>query len=172
LGAEVQPVETRTIQLTANPEPIDTDQVLLVTLADGREALLHLEFQGPGSHKPMSLRMLDYMSRLVQAYRGIPIHSVVLYLGGAGRTDTGQHQVAGLDGMVRLAWTYLAVQLWQMEASALFALDRPSLLALIGQTRIAQPGRIVPQAIARITTTTTGELRQRLLEELFVTLRR
>ncbi|MCG8346307.1 MAG: hypothetical protein MI924_00820, partial [Chloroflexales bacterium] len=101
LGAEVQQVEPRTIQLTANPEPIDTDQVLLVTLADGREALLHLEFQGPGSHKPMPWRMLDYMSRLVQTYRDLPLQSVVLYLGGAGRTDTGQHQVVGLDGGAR-----------------------------------------------------------------------
>ncbi|MCG8347185.1 MAG: hypothetical protein MI924_05330, partial [Chloroflexales bacterium] len=168
LGAEVRQVEPRSIQLTANPEPVDADQVLLVTLADGREALLHLEFQGPGSHKPMPMRILDYMSRLVQAYREIPIHSAVLYLGGAGRTDTGEHQVVGLDGRVQLAWTYLAVQLWQMDANALLALDRPGLLALIGQTRITQPKQIVSQAIARITTSTSGELRQRLLEELLL----
>ncbi|MCG8349070.1 MAG: DUF4351 domain-containing protein, partial [Chloroflexales bacterium] len=101
-------------------------------------------------------------------YRDLPLQSVVLYLSGAGRNDTGQHQVVGLDGTVRLAWTYLAVQLWQMDASALLALDRPGLLALIGQTRIAQPDQILPQVIARITMRTSGELRQRLLEELLL----
>lgn len=102
LGTEVQQVETRTIQLTANPEPVDADQVLFVTLTDGREALLHLEFQGPGSHKPMPMRMLDYMSRLAQAYRDLPLQSAVLYLGGAGRTDTGQHEAWG--SMARSGW--------------------------------------------------------------------
>jgi hypothetical protein len=74
----------------------------------------------------------------------------------------------GLDGAVRLAWSYLAVQLWQMDASALLALDHPGLLALIGQTRITHPEQVVPHAIARITTRTSGELRQRLLEELLL----
>jgi predicted transposase YdaD len=78
LGQPVRSVTTRQGELTAVPDPIDTDQVLFVTLEDGREVLLHIELQGPGSDKPMPLRMLDYGTRLSLAYRDIPIHSVVV----------------------------------------------------------------------------------------------
>jgi len=40
-----------------------------VTLANDRELLLHLEFQGRRSHEPMQWRMLEYMPRLARLHR-------------------------------------------------------------------------------------------------------
>ena len=56
------------------------------TLADDREIVLHMEFQGRRSHAPMPWRMLDYMPRLASTYN-LPLESVVLYIGrGRGLT--------------------------------------------------------------------------------------
>ncbi|NJO84358.1 MAG: DUF4351 domain-containing protein [Blastochloris sp.] len=168
LDLPVQQVTTRQGELTAVPDPIDTDQVLFVTLEDGREILLHLEFQGPGSDKPMPLRMLDYSTRLSLTYRDIPIHSVVLYLGGAGARDTGQHTLHGPHAQVRLSWYYGVMHLWQLEAETLLALKRPALLALIGQTRIQHSAQTIPQAVAHLVQGTSGEQRERLLAEFLL----
>ncbi len=174
LGDDVQIVQVTSVggELTADPDPIDTDLLLLVTLKDGTQILLHIEFQAPGSRKPMPLRMLDYLSRIVQAYRGIRIESVVIYLARAGRNDTGRHAVYGLnrDGqqVVRLAWNYTVLHLWRPDAEVLLQSPRTALLSLIGQTRLRQPEQTLAQAIARIKTETSGELQYRLLEELLL----
>ncbi len=106
---------------------------------DGREVLLHIEFQGPRSREPMPWRMLTYMPRLVRTYRR-PLCSVVLYVGrGAGVRDSGSHQVEGVDGTPALTWRYHPIRLWEMPAEELLRLDRPALLALVGQTQIQAP---------------------------------
>jgi predicted transposase YdaD len=174
LGDDVQIVQVTSVggELTADPDPIDTDLLLLVTLKDGTQLLLHIEFQAPGSRKPMPLRMLDYLSRIVQGYRGIRIESVVIYLARAGRNDTGRHAIYGLDRdgqqVVRLAWNYTVLHLWRLDAEVLLQSPRTALLSLIGQTRLHQPEQTLAQAIARIKTETSGELQYRLLEELLL----
>lgn len=85
LGVAVIRVTTRKDELTAAAQ-VDADLVLFVTLADGREIILHIEFQAFGSRIPMPLRMLDYDVRIALEYRNIPIFSVVIYLGGAAQT--------------------------------------------------------------------------------------
>jgi predicted transposase YdaD len=59
-------------------------------------------------------------------------------------------------------------RLWQLEAEALLALNRPALLALIGQTRIRRPEQTIPQAIAQVVQGTSGEQREHLLAELLL----
>ena len=87
-----------------------------MTLANDRELLLHLEFQGRRSHELMQWRMLEYMPRLARLHR-LDLESVVMYVGrGAGADDTGIYQVNGLDGMPVLAWRYRVIRLWQMPA--------------------------------------------------------
>ena len=54
---------------------VRTDTVFRVTLADGRVILLHVEFQGRRSERPMPLRMLDYISRLTQQEQGKAIYA-------------------------------------------------------------------------------------------------
>ena len=62
--ADVRRVQPLNIELPAGAVRIDT--AFLVTLADERVTLLHIECQGRRSEWPMPWRMLDYLSRLAQ----------------------------------------------------------------------------------------------------------
>jgi predicted transposase YdaD len=110
--------------------------------------------------------MLDYLSRLAQQEPGY-LCSVVLYVGdGAGADDEGAHRVDCPDGIPTLAWRYRAIRLWQMRAEELLALNRPALLALIGQTRIEEPERVLPSVVATLRKTPDERERIRLLMAL------
>jgi hypothetical protein len=53
---EVRYVHPANVEL--QPEPVQatwSDTVFQVVLADAREVLLHIEFQGPSTHRPMAL---------------------------------------------------------------------------------------------------------------------
>jgi len=131
---------------------------------DGRVTLLHVEFQGRRSERPMPLRMLDYLSRLAQQESGY-LCSTVFYVGD-GADDEGTHQVDCPDGNLTLVWRYRVIRLWQMRAEELLTLGRPALLALIGQTRIEEPERVLPQVVATIRQTPDEGERIRLLAAL------
>jgi hypothetical protein len=91
LKAEMR--EARPLNVELPGETLAVDQVFHITLADGRETLLHIEFQGCSSRAPMRWRVLEYMVRLVVNYR-IELLSVVISVGyGVGAQDTGQYQV-------------------------------------------------------------------------------
>ena len=141
-----------------------------MTLNDGRELVLHIEFQGRRSQPPMPWRMLEYMQRLAGAYR-LPLWSVVFYVGaGAGVDDTGYHTISGPADIAPLAWQYQVIRLWQMSAEELLALGQPVLLALVGQTRVDQPAIILPAVVARLRGVADSELRGRLLTALLALL--
>jgi hypothetical protein len=164
LGTEVREAVPRPTALPTSPAEIQPDLVVHTTLADGRAIVLHIEFQGRTSHKPMPLRMLEYRVRLVDVYRDTPIYSVVFYVGqGAGTHDTGQHQMHAPDGRVNLAWQYEVIRLWEMDAEQVLAMGRPALLALVGQTRITQPEVVLPQVIETFKTVPDREQQYRLL---------
>jgi hypothetical protein len=113
---------------------------------------------------------LEYMPRLATAYR-LPLWSVVFYVGaGAGIDDTGYHTVSGPADIAPLVWQYQVMRLWQMSAEELLALDQPALLALVGQTRIAQPAVILPAVVARLRAVPDTELRGRLFTSLLALL--
>ncbi len=134
-----------------------------MTLANDRELLLHLEFQGRRSHEPMPWRMLEYMPHLARLYR-LDLESVVMYVGrGAGVDDTGIYQVHGLDGTPVLAWRYRVIRLWQMQAETLMAARQIAPLALLGQTQIAQPEVILPAVVTRMRRVADATLRGHLL---------
>ena len=142
------------------------DQVFLVTLANGRTSVLHIEFQGRVSHQPMQWRMLEYMARLASTHH-LDVWSVVLYVGrGAGLGDTGDYQLTGPDGAVMLSWRYQVIRLWEMPAEELMAVGRPALLALVGQTHIERPEVLLPQVVAYMRKVPDVEVRGRLLTAL------
>lgn len=94
--------------------------------------------------------MLDYLARLAQQYR-LPVRCAVIYLDyGAGRQDAGHHQHVGIDGRPVLTWNYSVVHLWRLQADDILALNRSSLLPLIGFTRVQDPAATVPQIVAAI----------------------
>jgi len=169
--ANVRRVQPLNIELPARA--VRTDTVFRVTLDDGRVSLLHIEFQGRRSERPMPLRMLNYLSRLVQQEQG-DLCSAVIYVGdGAGATDDGIHQVDCPGGGLTLAWRYRVVRLWQMQAEELLALGQkqPALLTLVGQTHIERPERVLPQVVAAIEQTADEEERIRLFTALLSLMR-
>jgi predicted transposase YdaD len=68
----------RPLNVELPADSLTTDQVFQVTMDNGRELVLHIEFQGRRSQPPMPWRMLEYMQRLAGAYR-LPLWSVVFY---------------------------------------------------------------------------------------------
>src|SRR5262249_42250920 len=168
LNCPVRATQPLNVELPA--DILATDQVFRVTLADGRDLVLHIEFQGRRSHPPMPWRMLEYMSRLAVTYR-LPLWSVVFYVGtGAGVDDTGHHEIQGPATVAPLVWHYQVVHLWQMPAEALLALDQPALLALVGQTRLDRPAVVLPAVVARLRQVPDAEARERLLTALLALL--
>ena len=158
--------EARPLNIELPGETLAVDQVFRVVLADGRQVILHIEFQGRRSHPPMPWRMLEYISRLARTYR-LELLSVVFYVGrGAGADDTGHHQVQSPTGSVTLLWQYEVIRLWQMPAEDLLALDSPALLALVGQTQVAQPEVVFPAVVARLRQEPDRERQRQLLTAL------
>ena len=158
--------EARPLNVELPADILATDQIFRVTLVDGRELVLHIEFQGRRSHQPMPWRMLEYMPRLAVTYR-LPLWSVVFYVGaGAGIEDTGRHEIQGPAAVAPLVWHYQVVRLWQMSAEDLLALDQPALLALVGQTRLERPAVVLPAVVARLRQVPDAEVRARLLTAL------
>jgi hypothetical protein len=164
---EVRYVRPANVELQPDPvQPTWSDTVFHVVLANDCEVLLHIEFQGPSTHRPMAWRMLDYMSRLAEREQ-TDLCSVVLYVGeGAGRDDKGQHQVMCPDGGPSLLWRYRVVRLWELPAAALLDLERPALLPLIGQTQMVHPERIIPEVVQTIGRLTNTETQARLFTAL------
>ena len=158
--------EARPLNIELPGETLAVDQVFRVVLADGRQVILHIEFQGRRSHPPMPWRMLEYISRLARTYR-LELLSVVFYVGrGAGADDTGHHQVQSPTGSVTLLWQYEVIRLWQMPAEDLLALGSPALLALVGQTQVAQPEVVFPAVVARLRQEPDRERQHQLLTAL------
>jgi hypothetical protein len=171
--AAVQRVQPLNVELPARQKWSDT--LFRVSLAwplptaEPTDVLLHVEFQGPRSRRPMPWRMVDYLGRIaerelgLQALARLPLCSTVLYIGeGAGRHDTGEYRVGCLDGSLTLAWRYRVIRLWQMPAEELLALARPALLTLLGQTHIEKPERVVPQAVEALAQVADADQRSRL----------
>ncbi|MFP4436195.1 MAG: Rpn family recombination-promoting nuclease/putative transposase [Chloroflexaceae bacterium] len=164
LNAEVD--ETEVLPGGLPVETIIVDALFRVRLKDGRTTLLHFEFQGRRSHRPMPLRMLDYLARVVPQYE-LPILSVVLYLDrGAGSNDTGSHQRVGPDGTPVLTWKYRVIHLWRIPAEDLLALERPSLLPLVGLTEIVRPTEVLPKVVERIRNEADAAQQKELLQQL------
>ncbi len=144
-------------------EPITADHISQVTLADGRTALLHIEFQGRSSDPPMPRRMLDYTARIARDSVGSPVRvcSVVMYVGqGAGASDTGDYVLECLDDAdLTLHWRHRVLRLWQMPAKELLQAGHPALAAMIGQTRITEPEAVLSEAVRQIRTVPDGKQR-------------
>ncbi len=166
LGDQVSSVRPTNIALLPSEEEIRADEIFDVTLNDGRILNLHIDFQGIRSHRPMRWRVLDYISRIAETYHR-DVCSVVIYVGkGAGSDDKGRHQIKCSDGKVILSWRYRVIHLWKMKAEKLLKLNRPALLALIGQTEVDNPHKLLPQVVKRLRAVADDEMRGRLFTAL------
>ena len=165
LGVEVQDAYAVNIELTS--DLVRVDQLFRVTLQNGQTTLLHIEFQGRSTHRPMKWRMLEYMSRIADAEPELALFSVVFYVGaGAGNTDTGEHKVNSPGDTASIHWKYRVVHVWKMQATELLKLQRPGLLPLLGQTKIDNPAVVIPQVIDTLTQLENEDLKRGLFTSL------
>lgn len=143
---EVKSLETEYLRKIVN---IKADMVFRLWLEDDSSAILHLEVQGKGSHRPMKLRMFDYFSRLLlqEGNAEARIYSVVLYTDGAGKDDTGEHAFGQPAVCI---FKYKVIHLWRMTARSLLALDNPFLLPLIGQMQFEDAEQELEEALERL----------------------
>lgn len=166
LNAEVIDAQTVNIELPGG-EPVRADHLFRVLLASGQTALLHIEFQGRSSRKPMKWRMLDYITRTAEAERDVALYSVVFYIGqGVGARDTGEYEVRAPDGSITLRWKYRVVHLWKLQAEELLALKRPGLLPLLGQTQIHHGEKVVSAVVDQLKQVEDQEVQARLFATL------
>jgi len=56
--------------------------------------------------------------------------------------------------------------LWKIKAEKLLKLNRPALLALIGQTQVDNPQKVLPQVVKRLRAVADDEMRGRLFTAL------
>ncbi|MEM7536787.1 MAG: hypothetical protein AAF639_31700 [Chloroflexota bacterium] len=124
MKTQVSRAEEANIELQPDPTPISADTLYWITLAEPmvhesgalkgqlyHRVLLHIEFQGKSTWRPMRLRELDYIVRVLNKEPTARIHSVVIYVGqGVGARDKGHYQVFGMGSRVTLEWRYDTVR--------------------------------------------------------------
>ena len=135
-------------------QAVRADLLLKVEFDDGKLTLLHIEIQGKYSDVSMELRELGYtyhIAKREQLTTGDSFCSVVIYVGnGAGAKDNGEYLLSCPLGSETLRLHYHVIRLWEIEAETLLALDNAALLALIGQTKMNNPGELIPQVVKKI----------------------
>ena len=106
-----------------------TDSLIRVRI-EGKEALVHCEFQTADStDKPMDRRMARYIGYLIERY-GLPVLSFVIYLRPtAGRRDTGRY-VQALRGH-RVVVEYKVIRLSEREGQAILEGGHPGVLPFV-----------------------------------------
>ena len=65
-----------------------------------------------------------------------------------------------------LLFEYDVIRLWELDAEEVLQLDKPALLALVGQMHMVEPGRIVPAVLDKIAAIPDGVQRNELLTAL------
>lgn len=150
LGEKVASVNRLQTNYTRTIVEMHADNVFDVVLASGKNCILHTEVQGKGSHRPMGMRVFDYISRILSQRNSLnmPIKSVVIYVGeGAGAKDDGRWYI----GEPAIGFfQYRVIRLWQYSAAEWLAMDNPVLLPLIAHTQMEAPEEQLQAAMERI----------------------
>ena len=106
-----------------------TDSLIRVRI-EGKEALVHCEFQTADStDKSMDRRMVRYIGYLIERY-GLPVLSFVIYLRPtAGRRDTGYY-IQEFPGH-RVVVEYKVIRLSETEGQAILEGGHPGVLPFV-----------------------------------------
>ncbi len=157
LGQPILKIKSENIELPVST--LRTDQVYEVTLADGKEIILHCEFEAGSSTEVMSWRMEEYMHRIARRFKK-EIYSVVIYLQGKGKGDTGVYKLGGVS------WKYRVIHLWDTKARELLDTQNPALAAIVGSAKLEEPRKELEEAIDTISQKADNELKTELLSIL------
>lgn len=112
----------------------DADGLLLVTTEDGRQFLVHIEFQRKRDPL-MGDRLLDYCLRARRKHSPkngppLPILSCVIFLIDDGQVPEPPLTWELFDGQKNLVFDYVCIKLWETPREELLALNQPGLLPL------------------------------------------
>jgi predicted transposase YdaD len=120
---------------------------LLKVLIDGKEAILHLEFQSERDDT-IGRRMLEY-NLLAEHQYGLPVCSIVVYLRKRAVIPT-PHVCLFLDGGVTYTFHFRVIELWEQSAQAILDLGLEGLLPLLPLTKGGKQREIIEIMIDRL----------------------
>jgi hypothetical protein len=107
----------------------EADGLLLLEAADGRQIMVHIEFQSKRD-KIMPDRLLDYCLRARRKYGPLPIISCVIYLRDDGQVEEPPWLWPVSKDYTNLAFDYVCIKLWETPREEVLALQQPVLLPL------------------------------------------
>lgn len=125
LGDSVGNTDIKILKTELSVEPIRAD---FVSFLDVGDQILHLEFQTQADPE-MSLRMLDYYTRLYRQYRR-PVRQIVLFLRASSSIYVQQDYFETPSTLHR----YQIIRLWEVEASKLLPFPTLWPLAILAKT--------------------------------------
>lgn len=157
LNGVVKNIQQRNIELPANT--LSSDQVFEVTLPDGKEIVLHCEFESGSDTSVMSWRMQEYMHRLTRRFKK-EVYSVVIYLKGKGKNDKGTYKIG------TVSWQYRVIHLWNTKARELLDTQNPALATLIGSAKLEKGKEELEEAMDIIVKKADNEIKTELLSVL------
>ena len=105
-----------------------TDAPMRVRLSDGREVIVHIEFQTGTSGDPMEFRIAEYIGGLIHEYQ-LPVYVTVIYLApSAGRNAPGGY-VYNFEDTFSYALRYQVIRMEEIDGEEI--LDQQSPIGLI-----------------------------------------
>lgn len=136
---------------------LDADALLLVTMADKEEALIHIEFQSTQDDE-MPDRLLEYCRRARKKYGPKPIISSVIYLRDVGKVPEPPYCWGLKNGRKLMAFDYLSIKLYEEETQSLFDLKQPAILPLTLLTKGGASRTIVTEVFNELLENGLGDL--------------
>ncbi|MBV9258610.1 MAG: hypothetical protein JO215_11375 [Ktedonobacteraceae bacterium] len=112
---------------------IEADTLLCVVLADGKELLLHIEFQSTDDTN-MAQRLLEYNVLATREHKK-NVYSCVIYLRKANNVPESPLIWTTPDGYEILRFHFVVIKLWELSAEDIMEMGLIGLLPLIPLTK-------------------------------------
>lgn len=121
---------------------------LLKVLVDGKQALLHVEFQ-TYEDDAMERRMLEYNVLAERQYDGLPVCSFVIYLQKRKVAQT-PYVRRFVDGQIVHQFHFRVVKLWEVPAQFILDQDLDGLLPLLPLTMGGKEPEVISIMVNRL----------------------
>jgi len=135
---------------------VEADTVLKVVLDDGKEMLLHIEFQSTDDAK-MEQRMLEYNVLATREHKK-HVYSCVIYL--CEEKDIAESPLVWTtpDGHEILRFYFVVVKLWELSSEDIIEMGLVGLLPLIPLTKDGKQHEVTERMIDKIVAEQPGLL--------------
>jgi len=135
---------------------LEADTVLKVILEDGKEMLLHIEFQSTDDAK-MEQRMLEYNVLATREHKK-HVYSCVIYLREENDIAESPLVWAAPDGYEILRFYFVVVKLWELLSEDIIEMGLVGLLPLIPLTKDGKQHEVTERMIDKIVAEQPGLL--------------